>query len=132
MRVFVRAENASSCQELCDRALRGEFRSFHAFKWRLAMAMLAEAGEVNVRAADICTCRHALLPDDETLAATTGWNIGEIDTINAYRDTTVSFSFPTLGQLRRSYAATFDEVSMAHGSYELAECCPVFSLLARE
>ncbi len=131
MRAFVRPEGAQSCRTLCERALRREFRSFHAFKWRLGMAMLAESDEVNVRAADIYACRRELLPDDETLAAATGWDIAAIGTINAYRGATVSFSFPTLEQLRRSYAATFDEISVAHGAYELAECCPILSLLAR-
>lgn len=132
MRVFVRPEDAQNCRTVCDRALRGEFRSFHAFKWRLAMAMLAESGGVNVRAADIHTSRGRLLPDDATLAAATGWDVAEIDTINAYRDTTVSFSFPTLEQLRRSYAAVFDEISVAHGTYELAECCPIVALQVKE
>jgi len=128
MRVFVRPEGAQNCQALCARAMRGEFGSFHAFKWRLAMAMVAESGEVNIRAADIYACRRRLLPDDERLVAATGWNPAEVDTINAYRDATVSFSFPTLGELRRSYAATFDEISATHGSYELAECCPILAL----
>lgn len=128
LRVFVRPDVAPNCRTLCEGALRREYRGFHAFKWRLAMAMLAESGEVNVRAADIYACRRRLLPDDEPLAAATGWNIDEIDTLNAYREATVSFSFPTLAELRRSYAATFDEVSLAHGSYELAECCPILAL----
>lgn len=132
MRVFVRPEGAQSRQVLCERALRGEFRSFHAFKWRLAMAMVAESGDVNVRAADIYACRNRLLPGDERLAAATGWSTDEIDTINAYRDATISFSFPTLEELRRSYAATFDEISVAYGSYELAECCPILALQVRK
>lgn len=132
MRAFVRPEGAQSCQTLCERALRGEFRNFHAFKWRLAMAMVAESGEVNVRTTDIYACRKRLLPDDERLAAATGWNMDEIGTINAYRDATIFFSFPTLAELRRSYAATFDEISAACGSYELAECCPILALRVRK
>jgi SAM-dependent methyltransferase len=131
MRVFVRPEVAQSCRTLCDAALRREFHNFHAFKWRLAMAMLAESGAVNIGAADIYACRRRLLPDDEPLAAATGWNVDEIDTLNAYRAATISFSFPTLEQLRRSYAATFDEIGIAHGSYDLAECCPVLALRAK-
>ena len=132
MRAFARPARVQSCQTLCERALRREFAGFHAFKWRLAMALVAETGEVNVRATDIYACRRRLLPDDEQLAAATGWNIAEIDTINAYRDVTVPFSFPTLDELRESFAATFDEINVTHGSYELADCCPILALRARE
>lgn len=132
MRVFVRPEGAQSCDALCERALHREFGSFHVFKWRLAMAMVAESGGVNVRAADVYACRNSLLPDDERLAAATGWNTDEIDTIKTYRDATVSFSFPNLEELRRTYAAAFEEIGVAHGSYELAECCPVLALQVKK
>ena len=51
----------------------GEIRSFHAFKWRLAMAIVAEAADPNIRVETIRDVFIREFPDRAMLAETTGW-----------------------------------------------------------
>ena len=128
LRVFVRPAAGETCAAVCEHALRAGIGSFHAFKWRLAMAIAAESGDSNVRVAHIREVFVSLLPDREQLAAASGWSVDDIGTIDAYRDAAASYSFPTLSQLRDSVPACFKEIDLRYGTYELSERCPILVL----
>jgi SAM-dependent methyltransferase len=128
LRVFVRPDAGESCAAVCAQAMQAGIGSFHAFKWRLAMAIAAEAGDSNVRVAEIRIVFTKLLPDREKLAAASGWSLEQIATIDAYKDAVASYSFPTLSELRGSVPAGFKEIDLKYGSYELAERCPMLVL----
>ena len=132
LRVFARPAEWETCAAVCADAMRARIGSFHAFKWRLAMAMAAEAGGSNVRVAEIRLVFMRLLPDREQLAAASGWNAEDIGTIDAYKDATASYSFPLLSEVRASFAQYFREIDLMYGSYELSERCPMFVLEARK
>jgi hypothetical protein len=132
LRVFSRPTLGETCGAVCDDALNGNIGTFHAFKWRLAMAIAAEAGDSNVRVGEIRRVFMELLPDREQLAAASGWSVEDIGTIDAYRDATASYSFPMLSEVRASFPQYFREIELMYGSYELAQCCPMFVLEARK
>ena len=129
LRTFLRPESADeTCQVVRERTNNAEIGSFHAFKWRMAMAMAGEAGDANVPIARIHETFESLFPDRRRLAATTGWAAEQIDTIDVYRGSGVSYSFPTLSEMRRAFAGYFREAILVHGTYELARRCPVIAL----
>lgn len=131
LRTFVMPEEAETCETVCEQAMRAAIGSFHAFKWRLAMAMLAESGEHDVAVVDIHKRFCALFPRRDPLAAAAGWTRADIDTIDAYPNSQIRLSFPTLAQLRRAFDSAFDEIELRYGNYELAQCCPLSVLQAR-
>lgn len=128
LRVFSAPEHPETPQQVLDDALCGAIGSFHAFKWRLAMALVAQAGDPNIAVSAIGEAFGRLAPSRDTLAQLAGWPRADIDTIDAYRSSPAVYSFPTLAQLRAAIPAGFEEVGVFYGSYELAQCCPVIAL----
>jgi SAM-dependent methyltransferase len=128
LRLFASPDAAETCADVRAAALGGTTGSFHAFKWRLAMALCAEAGNPNIGVAAIHASFERLLPDRRRLAAASGWSIEDIATIDVYRGSAATYSFPTLAQLRRIIPQCFRETAVMHGSYELAERCPTLML----
>jgi hypothetical protein len=103
-----------------------EIKGFGAFKWRLAMAIVAETGDPNLAVEDIRARFDQLFPDRGRLAGTTGWAADDIDTIDVYKGSPEIYSFPTFDQLRTAIPAAYGTPRLvAAGSYELAERCPL-------
>jgi SAM-dependent methyltransferase len=107
-------------------ALAGEIASFHAFKWRLAMAIVAASKNPNIRVTAIRDAFNREFPDRAGLAAASGWKATDIDTIDVYKGSSEIYSFPTFDQLRAVITDSFENPRLvAVGSYELAERCPL-------
>lgn len=104
---------------------------FHAFKWRLAMA-LQEDAETGVAVSDI---RRTLLeaePDLHALARRRGWRVEEIRTIEAYRDVRARYTFPRRVRIEAMFRnAGFEIVEIVDHSYELGDRCPTYVLAPR-
>ena len=130
-RVFTAPEESENVDGVFNAAFAGGIGSFHAFKWRLAMAMVAENGEANIKVGQIYKVFNDRILEREKLAKASGWLRQDIDTIDVYEDSDVVYSFPTLAQLRMASSELVEEVSITHGNYELAECCPVITLRLR-
>jgi SAM-dependent methyltransferase len=101
--------------------------SFHAFKWRFAMALVEHNRNPNICVADIYREFNAWIPDRQTLAESSGWPGSVIDTIDVYRDSAAIYSFPTAEEWSVIAARYSEEVSCVTGNYELAERCPIFA-----
>lgn len=126
IRLFATPEAGETLAQVRAATLAGGIVSLHAFKWRVAMAAVAEAGSPNIRVTRIRDAFHELFPDQAALMAATGWTAEEIDTIEVYKDSVVSFSFPRLSELRAVVPAGFGKLrALAVGSYEMAERCPL-------
>ena len=128
LRVFVRPDAGEACDAVCASALQARITSFHAFKWRLAMAIAHETGDSNVRVAAIREAFMRRLPERKALAVASGWSVESIDTIDAYAKAGASYSFPTLAHLRRAVPDYLETVDLKYGRYELAERCPMLVL----
>lgn len=127
MRCFLspeaRQDEAGIARQVEDR----QVRHFGALKWRIAM-MLADPETTQVRVHAIAETFDRLFPDRDGLSAAMGWSRAEIDTIDTYRDAETIYTFPTLRELGRMCAPYFEVRSVRHGSYELADCCPILTL----
>lgn len=127
MRLFCLPEQTESIEDVFDALEAGNIGSFHAFKWRLAMALQGDAAGVAV--ADIWRTWNAKGIDRDRLAVTRGWPRDTIDTLDIYRDSPVRYRFAGYHSLIGQFAsAGFDHVDTRRGTYELAERCPIVML----
>jgi SAM-dependent methyltransferase len=125
-RLFLTPDNVESVETVKAHALAGEIASFHAFKWRLAMAMVQETRNPNIAVAAILERFDALFPDRTALSQASGWGNADIETIDVYKNSPGVYSFPTLSQLRETIPETFRGVRIQPaGKYPLAERCPL-------
>ena len=125
-RVYLAPDAGETVAAVKAAAVGGTIRNFHAFKLRLAMAIAAEAGRVQVGVNEIFAVFQGLFGDRDELVRLTGWERGHIDTIDYYESSVVAYSFPTRRQLRSIIPRTFANVRMVEaGSYELAERSPL-------
>lgn len=107
--------------------------SFHAFKWRFAMALVEERQQgPDIAVQDIYKAFQQYVPDRSLLSFETGWDVADIDTIDVYRNSTVLYSLTTLHMLRHMIMPYFEEITISYGDYEMAECCPIITFRARQ
>ncbi|CAN5873882.1 class I SAM-dependent methyltransferase [soil metagenome] len=101
---------------------------FHAFKWRLVMALQPDP-EIGVRLADVWDALHAQEGDLASMAERCGWRVEEVRTIEAYRGVQAQYSFPALADLRALFTeAGLAVLDVARPAYELGDRCPTLVL----
>ena len=100
LRVFAAPDPPESLAEVAAALAAGRVASFHALKWRVAMAIQDADRTVAVQA--IRAAVDALIPDRDALTA---WPRAEIDTLDHYRDSDLRYSFPTLAEVNAALAA---------------------------
>ena len=135
MRAFCRPVTAESLTSIFDDLWNKRIGSFHAFKWRLAMAIHGDDIRRGVAVAKIWETYHANVSGHERLAQATGWPVEVIATIDAYRDSTAVYTFPNVDELI-DYTApyltcTSQGTDQGAGRYELAERCPLLCFRPR-
>ena len=108
----------------------GEVQSFHALKWRVAMAV-CEGPAFSVALPEIRLAFEALFPDRDSLAADTGWPREVIDIIDVYLGVQTRYTFVGLDTLQALCAPWFTLEAASYGDYDLAERCPTLSLRLR-
>lgn len=129
LRLFLSPDAVETREALRKETLDGGCPSFHAFKWRLAMAVVGETGDPNIAVTAIRDAFNAMFADREMLAARTGWRAEDIETIDVYANSPDVYSFPNFAQLRETIPGAFGKVRLvACGSYPLAERCPLLVL----
>lgn len=112
---------------LVEEAHSGRIGSFHAFKWRWAMAMTVDRGDPNIPVDDILKTFHHHFPDRVKLSSSSGWDLQSIQTIDVYGESEMSYSFPTLKQMQDVEKPYLQNIGIQYGSYELAERCPILT-----
>ena len=131
LRAFVCAAQTESPQQVCHEALQGNIKGFHAFKWRLSMAIASQTPGYTFRIAETLRTFDRHVPDRQQLTDATGWAIQDVDTLDLYRDSTALYSYPPLSQLRKLLPKALVEIDLMNGHYELAERCPLLVLERR-
>jgi hypothetical protein len=126
MRCYETPERCETIAELCDQVMAGHGAGFHAFKWRLAMAIVAETREPSIGVDLIHRVFERELADRAALSAASGWTLEDIAEIDQYAGQDNVFSFPTRREIlaalsRHMVNARF----VVSGTYELAERCPI-------
>ncbi|MCC7484165.1 MAG: methyltransferase domain-containing protein [Burkholderiales bacterium] len=130
LRWFTRPERPEAPARVFADLAAGRIGSFHAFKWRLAMA-LHDTLAAGVRLSDIWEVWHAAVPHPERLAAERGWPLPVVGTIDDFRGLATRYTFPTLAEARSTLSDAFDEAACHFPSYELGERCPVIAYRPR-
>ncbi|MFA6119956.1 MAG: class I SAM-dependent methyltransferase [Sideroxydans sp.] len=132
LRLFVSAARKESAEAVCREALNGKMKSFHAFKWRLSMAIASEYRDHTFRVAETLATFDRLIPDRTKLASATRWHMDDIETIDFYRDSTALYSYPTLDHVRQTIHPSLKETDLIVGRYELADRCPILILQSKK
>ncbi len=130
IRVFIRPDAPESLTAVFKDLRAGRIGSFHAFKWRLAMALHTDLRQ-GVRLADIWNAWNKEVPEPDVLARTLNWPIETIGTIDAYRGLDTPYTYPTMSEFRHALSAQFSETVCFHPRYELGQRCPTFWFTAR-
>jgi SAM-dependent methyltransferase len=131
IRLFCRPERAELPDAVFEDLFARRIANFHAFKWRLAMALHGDDVQRGVVLADIWNAFRERVPAPPALAAHTGWPLPEISTIDNYRDAPASYTYPTVAEVRRVLDPDFELLGEQRGSYALAERCPELSFCRR-
>lgn len=132
VRCFVQAETPEQIGDVLEDLAGGRAGTFHAFKWRLAMALQSEP-ETGVVLARVWETLHAAEPDFERLSRRCGWPVDVVRTIDAYRAVSARYTFPSLDALCGLFSeAGFAILDVVHPVYELGERCPSLTLAPSE
>jgi SAM-dependent methyltransferase len=125
-RIYATPERCESLAELGAQTLAGEVQGFHALKWRIAMAIAAAQGNMDVPVDQIYRGFQREFPDRERLGRATGWSAEDMAEIDNYAGLDSVYSFPTRREIVAALPRTFvDPRFVSSGSYPLAERCPV-------
>ena len=124
VRCFVQAKTPEPVGGVLEDLARGRVGGFHAFKWRLAMALQADS-ERGVVLADVWDALQEAEPDLVALSSRIGWPVEVIRTIDAYRGVGARYWFPSSDTLRDLLSnAGFAILDVIHPAYELGDRCP--------
>ncbi|MBS0274103.1 MAG: class I SAM-dependent methyltransferase [Proteobacteria bacterium] len=127
LRLYETPEPGETVTMVRDQTMRGKIAGFHAFKWRLAMAIAAETKQAAVPVSAIHRRFQREFPDRAALSAATGWSLDVISEIDAYDSKPMIYRFPTRRELLAHLPDSFANPRFAaSGDYELAERCPLF------
>lgn len=131
LRLFCQPARAESVDEVFAALRAGRIGNFHAFKWRLAMALQGQNTARGVRLADIWDAFRARISDDRALASEVGFPLAEIATLGNYQDVATRYTYSTLDEALGILSRHFELVEVWCGSYELGERCPTLVLRRR-
>ena len=124
LRFFVRPDQPEPLSQVLADLLAGRIGSLHACKWRLAMALHGQDGQVGVRLHEVWQAwQEAEFTPNPGSGA--GWSPEAVATIDNYRAIDTRYSFPTLAEIRQVFGEYFREEACHYGNYELAERCPI-------
>jgi SAM-dependent methyltransferase len=125
LRLFCRPDAAEMPEAVIAALRSGAIGSFHAFKWRLAMAVQGMADAPDVAVDEVWRVWHAARIDMRVLAEARGWPPEQVGTIEFYQGSAARYNFMRYDQtIRHLQQAGFDLVATRIGHYELAERCP--------
>ena len=126
IRLYETPEPGETVLQVREQTMAGKISGFHAFKWRLAMAIVAEARDAAIPVASIHQTFQREFPNRAALSAATGWPLDEMAEIDAYDGNPMIYWFPTRREVLAHLPAEFAKPRFERsGSYELAERCPL-------
>jgi len=124
LRCFVAPDQTETLDRIREAVLHRAEPSFHALKWRIAMALAARcAGQIAVSA--IVDEFDRCFPDRAALCAQTDWDEATLGEIDSYRGSDAVYTFFTRDQLFATLPPAFANPRLvASGAYPLAERSP--------
>jgi SAM-dependent methyltransferase len=128
-RHFAQGDPRESVAAVLEAARRGGIGSFHAFKWRIAMAIQGDSANGACQN-DIWETWHSSGIDPRVLPQP-GWSTSAVSTIDFYKGKSARLFFPTLDELRLLMARDYQGFEARAPHYELGERCPTIAARAR-
>lgn len=126
-RIFVQPESSETRESIYGDVMEEATGSFHAFKLRLLMAAQQNSA-TGVCTGDVWNSWTSDGPGAESLASRRHWPMAQISTIEAYRNQTSTYFFPTADEIRNLLAEEgFIELQCLTPSYKLGDRCPTFA-----
>jgi hypothetical protein len=126
IRVYETPAAGETLEDVRRQALAGKIAGFHAFKWRLAMAVVAKQACSALPVAKVHTAFEELFQDRTALSGATGWSLEDIAEIDAYHNSSAIYHFPTRHEILTAWPKSFALPQfIPSGTYELAERCPI-------
>ena len=127
-RAFVPPAKRESKQIVFDDLAQGRIANLNILKMRLGMAMQPSADE-GVAIDDVLHAVESVDNDLARLAQRLGWTWDHMRVIEVYRDSPARYHFVSEEQLTRLFChdGRFALVGRWHGTYPLAERCPIIA-----
>ncbi len=124
LRLFCRPDIAETPDVVIAALQSGAIGSFHAFKWRLAMAVQGMDDAPDVAVDAVWQVWHEARIDMQALAVARGWPPEQVGTIEFYQGSAARYNFMRYDDtIRHLQYVGFDLVATRSGGYELAERC---------
>lgn len=123
IRAFAAPEDREEMAAIEEDLRAGAIGSFHALKWRVAMALQASA-EAGVVLDDVYTTMDKLRPILAGFAERPGFEPDVVGTIEAYRGSPVKYWFPSVEELRGALSGSLVLERRIEKTYELGDRCP--------
>jgi hypothetical protein len=128
-RHFAQVKAPEKLDEVISAARSGAIGSFHAFKWRLAMA-LQKVSSNGVRQQEIWQAwKHAAI--DPSRLPQPGWSERAVSTIDLYQGKEARLYFPTAREFTALMEEHYTAIEVRYPSYELGERCPIIAARPR-
>ena len=129
MRFFIRPDVAEPVDRVFDDLLNARIGDFHAFKWRLAMALQMSSAS-GVRQQEIWQAwSHAAI--DPSRLPQPGWSGRAVSTIDLYEGKEARLYFPTVREFTALMAEAYTDIEVRYPTYELGERCPIIAARPR-
>jgi len=129
-RFWVRPSKSETPDAVLEDLRANRIQSFHAFKFRLAMALQDDA-ETGVAVSEVFAEWKRARVDMGSLLAMTGWQRETVDMIHLYEGKTSRLAFPSIGELEAVMSEYFDTLETRCLDYELGGCCPIVTYRVR-
>lgn len=129
-RFWVRPTKRETPDSVFEDLRANRIQSFHAFKFRLAMA-LQENAETGVAVSEVLSAWKRACIDMESLLAMTGWQRETVDMIYLYEGKTSRLSFPDTAELAAVMSEYFDTLETRYLDYEMGDRCPIVTYRVR-
>ncbi len=129
-RIFIRPELPGSFKEIVKSTFEGKIQYFGTLKWKIAMTLAEQSKKSEVKVAQILETFEDLFPNRDELLRCTDWTKDIINTIDVYKNSHQSYTFPTLNEFKKTIHGIFEITEIKYDTHELAECCPIISLKA--
>jgi SAM-dependent methyltransferase len=131
IRCYIQPDRKESPEEVIAQIDSDGPETIHQFKFRLLMALQANAIEgIAVRRVYDYWARH--LPDGSRPVSHPGWSQAAFELISLYRGVDTVHTFPTREELGEILNEFFIEVDISIPPYHLGERCPTIVLKSRE
>lgn len=125
LRCFLNTQRKESNNQIIKSTLQGRIQFFGSLKWRIAMTLLSNHRTFSIKVKKIYKAFNTLFPSRDELVKLCHWDMGLINTIDTYKNSDMSYTFPSLKEFKILIAPHFEIIKIYYPHYELTKRCPI-------